>query len=122
MFFLNLVHRAQKLQQKERLPSWVKTIRALLQDRCTEKITLQELAAVADVHPVTISKYFPAYFSCTLGDYMRKLNVEKALRLIKDPGVSLSGVTYACGFADQSHFIRTFKHYTGFLPAAYQKL
>jgi AraC family transcriptional regulator len=41
--------------------------------------------------------------------------------LLNEPDASLSGIAYACGFFDQSHFIRTFKELTGFLPAQYQK-
>ncbi len=62
------------------------------------------MATIIGVHPVTISKYFPRYFSCTLGEYMRKLKIEKSLSLIKSPGNSLTNVAYACGFFDQSHF------------------
>jgi AraC family transcriptional regulator len=52
---------------------------------------------------------------------MRKLKIDKALSLVKSGEESLTSVAYECGFADQSHFIRTFKQMTGFLPAMYQK-
>jgi AraC-like DNA-binding protein len=31
-------------------------------------------------------------------------------------------IGYDSGFADQSHFIRTFKKYTGLTPSAYLKM
>jgi AraC-like DNA-binding protein len=121
MLLLHLIEQTGQLPEEARLPGWVRTVRALLHERPDEQVTLKELSAAAGVHPITISKYFPAYFACTLGDYMRKLKVEKALHLIKTADCSLTSVAYACGFSDQSHFIRTFKQYTGFLPAAYQR-
>ena len=53
---------------------------------------------------------------------MRKLKVEKALTLIKNTSSDLTEVALTCGFADQSHFIRTFKQVIGFLPRQFQKL
>lgn len=103
-------------------PPWVDALRALLHDRWNEQLTLEDLSAAAGVHPVTVSKCFPKYFSCTLGGYMRKLKVEQSLRLIKASRLSLTDVAHECGFSDQSHFTRTFKRLTGFLPSHYQKL
>jgi AraC family transcriptional regulator len=42
--------------------------------------------------------------------------------MIKQSNSDLSQVAYACGFADQSHFIRTFKSMTGLLPAKFKNL
>jgi len=122
LLLLNLIHDADKFKSDDGLPLWVNAVKERLHENWNEKISLHELADTANVHPVTISKYFPKYFSCTLGEYMRKLKIEKALSLVKSPEASLTSIAYQCGFADQSHFIRTFKQLTGFLPASYQKL
>lgn len=53
---------------------------------------------------------------------MRKLKVEKSLRLIKAARLSLTGVAHERGFSDRSRFTRTFKRFTGFLPSQYKKL
>jgi AraC family transcriptional regulator len=122
LLLLDLVHQADKWMNPERNPSWVRLVKEQLHDQWDQRLSLQQLAACAGVHTVTISKYFSRYHSCTLGEYMRKLKVEKALYLIKSSDRSLTDIAYACGFADQSHFIRVFKEVTGFLPAAYQRL
>jgi len=121
MLLLEFLHRAEKWSDEEKIPQWMGKVHELMNDRWSETITLADLSLAAGVHPVTISHYFPRFFDCTLGAYMRKLKVEKALQLLKS-GEQLSAVAYACGFFDQSHFIRTFKSLTGFLPAQYQKL
>jgi AraC family transcriptional regulator len=122
ILLLRMVHQTKKLQPSKRLPEWVGIANAFLQDRWNEKITLDDLSKATGRHPVTISRYFSHYFSCTIGDYLRKLKVERAPNLIRSSPVSLTEVAHTCGFADQSHFIRTFKNYTVFLPAAYRKL
>jgi AraC-like DNA-binding protein len=45
-----------------------------------------------------------------------------ARRHLADPGRSLAQVAAATGFADQSHFNRTFKRFTGMTPGHYRTL
>lgn len=121
LILLNVIQETAKLNSSG-IPKWVKILREVLNDRWQEKITLNELSIACGVHPVTISKYFPLYFSCTLGEYLRKQKVHRAIEMIKQTENDLSTVAFACGFSDQSHFIRTFKSMTSLLPAAYRKL
>lgn len=102
-------------------PTWIKTMREILNDRWNEVISLDELSQLVGVHPVTISKKFPKYFACTLGEYIRKIKVEKSLDLLVQPHLNLSEITYLCGFADQSHLTRVFKSSTGFTPLEFRK-
>ncbi len=103
-------------------PDWLKTVLELLNDNWNEPFSLKDLAKVANVYPTTISKYFPKYLSCTLGEYRRRLKIEKSLGFIKTSALSLTEIAYQCGFADQSHFTRTFKQMTNFLPSDYETL
>jgi AraC family transcriptional regulator len=122
MLLLGFLNRAQCWREEKQHPNWIKKVHEVMNDRWNETLKLEDLAHMAGVHPVTVSTYFPIYFSCTLGAYMRKLKIERALELLKTPGISLTEVAYDCGFFDQSHFTRTFKQLTGFLPAQYKKL
>ena len=121
MLLLEFLDRAEKWRYEQNIPEWMRKIHALMNDRWAETLTLDDLATAAGVHPVTVSHYFPYYFACTFGAYMRKLKVEKALQLLKS-GSSLTETAYTCGFYDQSHFTRAFKEFTGYLPAYFQKL
>jgi len=122
MLFLDLVSQSEKKLHTKTHPTWIKIIHELLNDQMNEKLTLTDLAMAAKVNPITISKHFHKYYSCTLGEYMRKLKIERSLTMIKAKYVSLTEIAYACNFADQSHFTRTFKQMTGFLPSQYRKL
>jgi AraC family transcriptional regulator len=122
MLLLELVLQTARQRQETNWPGWVTQIRDFLHERFSEKITLNELSIAANVSPVTISRYFPKYFGCTLGEYVRKLRIEKSLSLIKTSCLSLTEIAIECGFFDQSHFTRTFKQLHGFLPIYYKKL
>jgi len=103
-------------------PPWIRDLREILHDRWDEVLSLHELSRLLGVHPVTISKKFPKFFSCTLGEYARKTKIEKAVRLIGQSQYSLTEIAHQCGFTDQSHFIRAFKAVTGFLPNEFRRL
>ncbi len=97
-------------------PRWVSRLRDLLRDRWNEVVLLSEAAADLGVHPVTVSKSFRRYFGCTYGEYLRKLKVERSISLVTTGESPLTAIAQRCGFADQSHFTRTFKQLTGVLP------
>lgn len=101
---------------------WCVKLNQLINDNWNKQHNLSDLAMQIGVHPVTISKYFARYFGCTLGEYLRKLRISRSLSLIKNSEDSLTEIALFCGFADQSHFIRVFKHYTGISPKNYRSL
>ncbi len=117
---LNLITKTTDISQVG-IPKWVIALYELLHDNWNEPMTLKQMGDIVGVHPITISKYFRKYFNCTLGEYQRKLKIEKSIHLIKDASMSLSEIAFYCGFSDQSHFIRNFKSMTGFLPKHFQK-
>lgn len=120
MLLLNLTE--DKIRSGKSRPDWLLKIVELLNDCWNENLSVEDLAAAADVHPKTVSKHFPKYFACTLGEYRRKIKIEKSLNLIKSTNVSLTEIAHQCGFYDQSHFTGIFKEITGFLPKQFQKL
>jgi AraC family transcriptional regulator len=122
LLLLNIFADRNNQQHKTAIPDWIKTVHAVLHDRWNENISLSELAFAAQVHPVTISKYFPRYFNGTFGEYIRKIRIEKSLQLVKSSRLSLTEIAYQCGFCDQSHFIHAFRELTGYLPGQYRKM
>lgn len=103
-------------------PKWVRQLVDVLNDRWNEQVSLSELSLATETHPATISKHFRRYFSCTLGEYLRKIKIDKSIPLVKDSAMSLTDIAYHCGFTDQSHFTKTFKQVTGFLPREFRKI
>lgn len=102
-------------------PIWVKTLKEIIEDRWNEFISLDELALILNVHPVTISKYFKKYYDGSLGDYMRKIKVQRALHYLLNTNMSITEIAFICGFSDHSHMIRTFKMYIGYKPKSIRK-
>ncbi|CAM3583173.1 AraC family transcriptional regulator [Flavobacterium chungbukense] len=122
MLFSQLFNSNNHLERFEKSPFWVKSLNELLNDCWNENPNLNDLAQLLHLNPITISKHFPKYFGCTLGEYMRRIKINRSLSLIQSSPANLTEIALQCGFSDQSHFIRTFKTQTGFLPKEFQKL
>jgi AraC-like DNA-binding protein len=99
---------------------WIPRLKEILHDE--ENITLDYLSKELGLHPVHISRMFPKYFHCTISEYLRKVKVTNAARLLPNTSLSLTEIALSCGFSDQSHFNRCFKSTFGVVPSAYRQL
>ncbi len=103
-------------------PAWVQNIKEILFYGFSENLSLEYLSKTLDIHPVHLSRDFSKYFNCNLGDYVRKLKIEKSYSLLSDNQLSLTEIAYGCGFSDQSHFNRCFKSVSGMSPKNFRKI
>jgi AraC family transcriptional regulator len=103
-------------------PLWLRQARDFLHAHFTESLSVEAVAATVDMHPAHLIRTFRQYYGCTLGDYVRRLRVEYASHLLSASEMPLSQIALETGFADQSHFSRTFKSLTGMTPTEFQKV
>jgi AraC family transcriptional regulator len=102
-------------------PRWLRTVRDRLADSYLDPPSLTELAAAVAVHPNHLATAFRRHFGDTVGGFVRRRRVELACRLLTDTRTPLAEVALQTGFADQSHFTRTFRRLVGVTPAAYRR-
>ena len=101
-------------------PPWLQHVRERMHDDISARMTLDDLASGAGVHPVHLATTFRRFFGVTVASYVRELRIEYACRQLAGSDAPLSDIALAAGFADQSHFGRTFKRATRMTPAAYR--
>ncbi len=101
-------------------PVWLTQVVGVLHDQWDQWIGLEELAHIAEIHPVNLSANFSRLLGCTLSEYRRKIKVDKAIALLHNQNISLAEIAYRCNFSDQSHFNRSFLRFTGWTPKAYR--
>ncbi|MCP1301834.1 AraC family transcriptional regulator [Chryseobacterium sp. S0630] len=116
--FSRLTHQKESTERK---PLWVGQINEILHESFTESLNLTELSKTLNIHPIHLSRDFHKYFYCNLGEYLRKLKLNKSLELLPSSH-SLTDIAMECGFSDQSHFIRCFKENIGITPLKYRNL
>jgi AraC family transcriptional regulator len=101
-------------------PAWLATAMELLRAEFRHSLTIDGVARAAGVHPARLSRAFRRRYGQTIGEFINELRVDFAVgELAKD--VSLSELSLAAGFADQSHFTRVFRAHTGTTPAKFRE-
>lgn len=105
-----------------RKPTWVSEINLILNDEFADLLTLDYLSKTLDIHPVHLSRDFSKYYHSGLGEYIRKLKIQKSLHLISKKKFDFTTIALDCGFSDQSHFTRCFKEINGVTPSQYRKI
>lgn len=101
-------------------PRWLGRAVDLIQAQFSRRLTLSDVAADAGVHPVHLAQTFRRFHHCTVGDYLRCVRIDYACEQLARTDRSFSELAAAAGFADQSHFARTFKKTVGLRPSEYR--
>lgn len=83
-----------------------------------ERLSLRTLAELAGLSPWRFSIVFRQHMGVPPHRYISLCRIEHARELLQQ-GVSAATVADACGFYDQSHFTRHFKHHCGMTPGQY---
>ncbi len=111
-------------------PEWVPRGRAaylrevvadLRANFCPER-GIAAIARNASVSPVRLVRSFRKTYGISLARFMRVLQMQRALSLLSDPGLSVSTVAAEAGFSDQSHMTRAFARTYGLTPAVLRRL
>ncbi|MGC4047157.1 MAG: AraC family transcriptional regulator [Armatimonas sp.] len=102
-------------------PYWLGQVRDFLHAHFVESLSIEAIALTVGIHPSHLMRTFRQRFHCTIGDYVRKLRIERACQLLSQRDSTVAQVAFSVGFADQSHFTRAFKIVMGMTPAAFQK-
>jgi len=103
-------------------PRWLATAVDLLNAEFRSNLKVQDIATEVGVHPFHLSRVFRNVHRQTIGEYVHKLRVAYACKLLELPDCDLATVALSAGFADQSHFTRVFKNITGMTPGAFRQL
>lgn len=86
-------------------------------------VKIAELAAAFDINPRRLERIFISEIGMSAKLFARILRFNHAKRLIEeDPGISLAGLTYETGYADQAHFNHNFREMFGYTPAQFKAL
>ena len=83
-------------------------------------IKIDDLAKAVCMSSSTFLRRFKNQFGITPSNYIKQVRYKMASRLLIESSVSISEVSYKCGFADQSHMTREFKKLAGLTPKAYR--
>ncbi len=120
---LEMIAKATRIAKKSPInkpPRWLIQVKELLNDRFSEKLSLDQIAQTVSVHPTYLANAFREFFNTSIGEYLRQLRIDFSCRKLTETNGSIVEIALAAGFAHQSHFTNTFKRLTGMSPAKYR--
>lgn len=86
-----------------------------------QKITLAEIAAVANLSTKAFCRYFKSKTSKTFNRLLLEVRVAHACNLLMEKDLSVNEVCYDCGFNNLSNFNRYFRKITNKTPTEYKR-
>ncbi len=86
-----------------------------------EKITLQDVASLANMSESAFSRYFKNRVNKSFSDFLGDVRISNARKLLHDGDLNISQVCYQSGFPTLSNFNKQFKDRIGKTPLNYKK-
>jgi AraC family transcriptional regulator len=112
--------RGERTDGGSQAPPWVRAARNLIHEKCGGSDSLEDIAVCVGRHPVHLAREFRRHFGASIGEYRRRLRVEKAAGMLRRRNVDLTEIALDCGFASHSHLCRSFKAAYGMTPSEYR--
>src|SRR5262252_3214978 len=92
-----------------------------LSENLDRQVKLEELAKVACFSEFHFHRIFRAVSGETLNSFTTRLRLEKAARLLRYSGQSLTNIALDCGFSSPATFSRAFRSGYGTTPRQFRK-
>ncbi len=75
------------------------------------------LAKLCQVSPSQLRRYFKETFHSSPQEWLNRLRLEEAARLLLQPELPVKDIAWRCGFADTSHLSHAFHRHFGCSPS-----
>ncbi len=90
-----------------------------MQKNYMRKITLEQLAELANLHPNYLCTLFNKYIGASPMTYLNKIRMQRARTLLRETELSIRQIAEQTGFNSASFFSKRFKAVMGVSPAEY---
>ena len=105
---------------KERLLA-MSVMRTVMESFSDQTLTLESIAASLYISKSYLCRIFSRVTGESFGDYLRRVRLEQACRLLRETELTAEQIVYACGLRDIPTFYRVFKARMGMTPNAYRQ-
>jgi AraC-like DNA-binding protein len=101
-------------------PGAMRRVREYVEAHLEDSIDLTTMAAIAGLSVHHFARGFKHSAGVTPHHYLTRMRVERARDMVAHTDLSLSEISYAVGFSDQSHLARHFRLVLGVTPGQFR--
>ena len=87
----------------------------------SQQITVEEIADYIGISRSQLYRVFMLMYNKSPKQYLTEYRIEQALRLLKDPKLTINAVARSVGFEDNLYFSRVFRKFYGVSPGTYRR-
>lgn len=117
--YINTIHQPEKIEWQE--ADRLNKVFQYISDNFQKKITLEEIASVANLSAKAFCRYFKAKTRKTFQDFLLEVKIAHACNLILEKDMTIYEVCYDSGFNNLSNFNRYFKKLMNKTPLEFKK-
>jgi Response regulator containing CheY-like receiver domain and AraC-type DNA-binding domain len=111
----------EKVRCCNTLSNSLEKVIAYVNGHYNEQISLKKLANLFYVNSVYLGQLFKKETGEYFNDYVNKVRIENARKLIEDTTIQIDEITRRVGYSHIEHFYRNFKNIMGCNPGEYRK-
>lgn len=117
--YINTIYNPEKIEKSE--ADRLNSVFQYISDNFQRKITLEEIASVANLSAKAFCRYFKSKTRKTFYNFLLEVKVAHACNLILEKDMSINEVCYDSGFNNLSNFNRYFKKLMNKTPLEFKK-
>jgi AraC-like DNA-binding protein/ligand-binding sensor protein len=118
---LSLLANQIAVQAEESESPLVRRARAYILTNQADRIDLAKVAQAMNVSKFSFCKMLKRATGLTFTEYLSRVRVEKAKKLLLNPHLRISEIAYDVGFQSLTHFNRVFRQVVGQSPTQYRE-
>ena len=112
--------RKQSEEDSVRLRLVREKIERYILDHYDQDLSMQGVAQVMNYSETHFCRLFKQCFKVNFSAYLNDFRIRQAKLMLLDTNYTAKEVALACGYQDNSYFIRVFKRFTGMTPVDYR--
>ncbi len=113
-------------QLREQIEGWkylsdFRSVMDYIESNYKRNITLADIGRSIYIKPAVISKIVKSSTGMKFSDYLNKLRMTEACRLLLKTDMTISNIVSEVGYKDYAYFANKFRQFAGCLPSQYRK-
>lgn len=99
----------------------VNQVKQYIRENIYANLSLEVIAHSVYLNPSYLSKLFKDNQGITVMDYVTKVRLEEAKKLLENPQYNINEISTRLGYADASYFSKVFRRYAGVSPRQFRQ-
>jgi two-component system response regulator YesN len=114
--FCNYTHSLKNKDKK----SDKQKVEEYIQLNFKRNLTIREISGKLYLHPTYLGCQINKWFGCSCTEYLHKLRMEEAKRLVTDTELRVHEIAYSLGYTSYNNFLKQFVKYYSIKPTEYR--